>query len=948
MRHWLAIVFALACSPALAQSPIRQSGHVTPGHIVQWTTNGVVQDGGSAANGTLSSIGTTGLGPTICANSGPVTGPYQQTCIGSTSTGGLLSLQNYGGAVSGTLAVTANGTSLFSLGSTGTNFTAPILFNGALPSSASATVLCETSAGVLSFGCASGGGGGGVTSLNTLTGALSITAGSNITVTPSGSSIQISATGSGTGTVNSGTANQLGYYATSGTAISGLSGANNGILITNGSGAPSWGTQSGLTTASSLTSATVPVFISTGAVQQATVGTLQAGTGISITGTTTVSIGLNGTISGASGIFATASGTLINGHCVSINNGSFIDAGGACTTGGGGGTVSSGLGNQLAYYATNGTIVGGLATCANGIYGTTAGSVPQCETTLPAGLTIGNLILSGTLTAASLSTVGTVAGALCQTSAGLVLYEAGTNCYSSSLVVGGSSVTGGTANYFLTTGTGTLANVAPTGTGFVVLAGSPNIVSPTIITSFTATGLVTTADLASQVANTVLGAVAVGSPAALAVPSCSTASSALTWTTGTGFGCNSISGGGGTITAGTTATSGITSGHIIGSSGNLVVDSGTPYPAAASTYAYPYGFGNGGCFTGTTCTVPTGQVAANGVYKGTASNAIAYLWDNNRFVNNNSIPIQVISFNPLGVEDGNSSIPSQTYSAATFSLRFTSSFITGSPVTVTYTGTGGDTAATVATKLCNAVIANTNLSSATTGLPVVCDANQGGGGFNLQWSVLVNPMTVTSVGTGIITLPATENNLDGIFRHWDRAISGYTPVAGDAIGCDSYEFNSQVIRSFCDLVVSNAGGTALVTDLVINVSQGSVGSERVAEFSQGMILDCPQGDASPAFAGTGTIDICNSTFGGGIYFANSGGAADARIFENVGTSLIFSSSSAFLWQSTGGANYMDLEATNSGFTVSVPVFLNSVPASGGNQYLCRNTTTGEISGQASC
>ena len=43
----------------------------------------------------------------------------------------------------------------------------------------------------------------------------------------------------GTGTVNSGTANQLAYYATTGTAVSGLTSANNGILATNGSGVPS-------------------------------------------------------------------------------------------------------------------------------------------------------------------------------------------------------------------------------------------------------------------------------------------------------------------------------------------------------------------------------------------------------------------------------------------------------------------------------------------------------------------------------------------------------------------------------------------------------------------------------------------------------------------------------------------------------------------------------------
>ncbi len=46
-------------------------------------------------------------------------------------------------------------------------------------------------------------------------------------------------TGGGGGTVSAGTANDLGYYATSSTVISPLATANNGVLVTNGSGAPS-------------------------------------------------------------------------------------------------------------------------------------------------------------------------------------------------------------------------------------------------------------------------------------------------------------------------------------------------------------------------------------------------------------------------------------------------------------------------------------------------------------------------------------------------------------------------------------------------------------------------------------------------------------------------------------------------------------------------------------
>lgn len=66
-----------------------------------------------------------------------------------------------------------------------------------------------------------------------------------------------------------------------------------------------------------------------------------------------------GTISGNTTTFATTTGTLTSGHCVSINSGNLVDAGGACTTGGGGGTVSSGTAGQLALYASSGTTVSG-------------------------------------------------------------------------------------------------------------------------------------------------------------------------------------------------------------------------------------------------------------------------------------------------------------------------------------------------------------------------------------------------------------------------------------------------------------------------------------------------------------------------------------------------------------------------------------------------------------
>ena len=66
-----------------------------------------------------------------------------------------------------------------------------------------------------------------------------LTAGSNISITNASGSVTIANTSTASGQVNSGTANQLAYYATSGTAVSGLTTANDGVLITSGAGVPS-------------------------------------------------------------------------------------------------------------------------------------------------------------------------------------------------------------------------------------------------------------------------------------------------------------------------------------------------------------------------------------------------------------------------------------------------------------------------------------------------------------------------------------------------------------------------------------------------------------------------------------------------------------------------------------------------------------------------------------
>lgn len=167
------------------------------------------------------------------------------------------------------------------------------------------------------------------------------------------SSLPTGGGGGGSGTVNTGSAGQVAFYAANGTAVSG--GAFPSIASTFNYFTA--GTNIGITCATSCQ------FSVTGPPSAAS---LTANAPVIGNGTGPVGVGAK---SGNTNTFATSNGTLNNGHCVSIDvNGNFVDAGGACTTSGGGGTVSSGTAGQLAVYAASGATVSGAnsATLAQG------------------------------------------------------------------------------------------------------------------------------------------------------------------------------------------------------------------------------------------------------------------------------------------------------------------------------------------------------------------------------------------------------------------------------------------------------------------------------------------------------------------------------------------------------------------------------------------------------
>lgn len=110
LRILTALVFSSVAALAQSGSPTKQSGNVTPTHAACWTTNGIIQDCGTAAIPYLTTIGTVGQGPTICANSGPVTGPYDRVCLTATNgTGGGFTFDNIGGGT-GPFMFKVNGT----------------------------------------------------------------------------------------------------------------------------------------------------------------------------------------------------------------------------------------------------------------------------------------------------------------------------------------------------------------------------------------------------------------------------------------------------------------------------------------------------------------------------------------------------------------------------------------------------------------------------------------------------------------------------------------------------------------------------------------------------------------------------------------------------------------------------------------------------------------------
>ena len=253
---------------------------------------------------------------------------------------------------------------------------------------------------------------------NDLPAAASITGSGSITVTPGANSITISSSASGT--VNAGTINELAYYAANGTAVSGLTTANNGVLITSGTGAPS-------------ISSTLPTAVQGNITSVGTIGsgTWQGNTiAVGYGGTGATSVGANGTLAQSNGSIYT-----------------FTTATYPSTT----------TANQLLYSSATNT-VGGLTSANSATLVTNASGVPAWTSSMTNGQ-----VLIG-------STGGTPVPALITGSGGITVTPG----------AGSITISGGGGGYSWTEVTGTSQTMAAN-SGYIT--NNPALVTLTLPTT---------------------------------------------------------------------------------------------------------------------------------------------------------------------------------------------------------------------------------------------------------------------------------------------------------------------------------------------------------------------------------------------------------------------------------------------------------------------------------
>lgn len=157
------------------------------------------------------------------------------------------------------------------------------------------------------------------------------------------------------------------------------------------------------------------------------------------------------------------------------------------------GTVSAGTVNQLAWYASSGSVLSGLATANSGVLVTSAGGVPSISTTLPSGLSAtGMSLTTPTIAGATLS--GTIAGTPTLSGANFVALSNIVQDTTAWSFLG--NATSGTANYapFAPASLTTKASPGPSDIVIIADASASNQLKQTTVSALASAGSVASFD----------------------------------------------------------------------------------------------------------------------------------------------------------------------------------------------------------------------------------------------------------------------------------------------------------------------------------------------------------------------------------------------------------------------------------------------------------------------